>query len=219
MKKIFAVLCAIMLMCALPIVSFAEETDTMEATETDTTETTETVPSEAPVDATTVDMVLEYIQSHPEEFSVIVTLILTIFYNARKHKLLNKSIGTLNNNAVAVAEDSKESIQSALNTMSVVSEVVGAYKEKIDALLTAFQITVEEKKAIEQTLAEVHKSLNSAKLANMELANELAELLVLANIPNSKKEELYARHLAAVGAIADADKTEVITDDDGKAEE
>lgn len=184
MKKIFAVLmCALMLMCALPIVSFAE---------TDTTETdiVETVPSEAPVEVTTVDKVVEYIQLHLEEISVIVTLIGYVFYQARKHKLLNKSIGTLNNNAVAVAENSKESINSALATMN----------------------------DIEQTLADVKRSLHTAKLANMELANEVAELLVLANIPNSKKEELYARHLAAVGAIADAEKTEVITDDNGNEE-
>ena len=49
-------------------------------------------------------------------------------------------------------------------------------------------------------------------LANVELANEVAELLVLANIPNSKKEELYSRHLAAVGAIAEAEKIEVNTE-------
>jgi hypothetical protein len=53
----------------------------------------------------------------------------------------------------------------------------------------------------------------------MELANEVAELLVLANIPNSKKEELYSRHLAAVGAIAEAEKTEVTINEDGQEAE
>ena len=50
--------------------------------------------------------------------------------------------------------------------------------------------------------------IKASKLANVELANELAELLVLANIPNSKKDELYSRHIAAVAAISDAEKTE-----------
>jgi hypothetical protein len=58
--------------------------------------------------------------------------------------------------------------------------------------------------------------IKTAKLANVEFANELAELLVLANIPNSKKDELYSRHIAAVGAIAEAEKTEVTTNDGGE---
>jgi hypothetical protein len=51
--------------------------------------------------------------------------------------------------------------------------------------------------------------LKLSKDANVEFANELAELLTLANIPNFKKEEIGARHLAAVKAIAEAEaKTE-----------
>jgi hypothetical protein len=42
-------------------------------------------------------------------------------------------------------------------------------------------------------------------MANVEFANEVAELLILANIPNSRKDELYARHLAAVNAIQEAE--------------
>lgn len=198
MRKFFAfVVCAFMLICALPIVAFAETTEPVVPEDTIAVEESWT---------TTAEQVVGYVQEHLEEISVIITLLLTIFYNMLKHKVLNKSIGTLNNNAVTIAENSN-------TTMQGVSLVVESYKTEIETLLNAFRVTAEDKQKLEQALAEVHASLKSAKLANMELANEVAELLVLANIPNSKKEELYSRHLAAVGAIADAEKTEVITSD------
>jgi ABC-type transporter Mla subunit MlaD len=168
---------------------------------------------------TTVDLVVEYVKENYKDISVIITLILTVFYQVRKHRVLNKSIGTLNNNAVTVAENSKDAIKKALEEMGGVSSVVTNYKTEIEALLAAFRVSEEDKKKLEQTLTEVHTALKTAKLANVELANEVAELLVLANIPNSKKEELYSRHLAAVGAIADAEKTEVILDDNGQEAE
>ena len=101
----------------------------------------------------------------------------------------------------------------------MVSSDVTGYKEVIENLLAEYRTSAEDKQKLEQALAEFHTHLKTAKLANVELANEVAELLVLANIPNSKKEELYSRHLAAVGAIADAEKTEVISDDNGKETE
>lgn len=198
MKRFFAfVVCVVMLTFAFTTVAFAETP----------------VPEDTVVEeeswTTTADHVVGYVKEHLEEISVIITLILTVFYNMRKHKVLNKSIGTLNNNAVTIAENSN-------TTMQGVSLVVENYKTEIEALLNAFRVTAEDKQKLEQALAEVHASLKSAKLANVELANEVAELLVLANIPNSKKEELYSRHLAAVGAITDAEKTEVITNDNGQ---
>lgn len=212
MRKIFAfIVCAFMLICLLPIVTFADE-----AVEGVSQETT--VVEEESVQ-TTADLVVGYLKENLEEISVIVTMILTVFYQVRKHRVLNKSIGTLNNNAVTISENSNNSIQQALTEMGVASSAVTEYKTSIDALLAEFRVNVEEKHKLEQALADVHTFLKSAKLANVELANEVAELLVLANIPNSKKEELYSRHLAAVGAISDAEKTEVITDDNGNETE
>ena len=98
------------------------------------------------------------------------------------------------------------------------SSIVLGYKDEIETLLSAFRINSEEKQKLEKALSDVQTFLKTSKLANMELANEVAELLVLANIPNSKKEELYSRHLAAVGAITEAEKLEVTTDDNGQEE-
>ena len=90
-----------------------------------------------------------------------------------------------------------------------VSAVVDKYKDEIITLLAEIRQTDDEKKKLETALAEVENYLKTAKLANTELANEVAELLVLANIPNSKKEELYSRHRAAVAAIDAAEHKEV----------
>ena len=59
--------------------------------------------------------------------------------------------------------------------------------------------------------------METSKAANIELSNEVAELLVLANIPNSKKEELYSRHRAVVDAITTTEVSEVNEDDGAEA--
>ena len=96
--------------------------------------------------------------------------------------------------------------------MANVSTTFGNYKDEMAALLNEIRETAEEKQKLQSALAQVENYLQTAKLANVEIANEVAELLVLANIPNSKKEELYSRHRAAVDAIAAAEKTEVKND-------
>jgi hypothetical protein len=170
-------------------------------------------PAEEPL--ITTERIVNYAKNHLEEISVIVTMILTVFYNVRKHRSLNRSIGTLNNNAVTVSENSSKAVNSALAGVEAVSAVVGGYKTEIANLIAEIRKSDGEKKQLEGALASAQEYLTSAKLANVEFANELAELLVLANIPNAKKEELYARHRAAVDAISTAEKAEV-KDDDGK---
>lgn len=236
MKKIFALLvCTIMLLCAFPISVFAESESvesietTVEVVETSpTTEVVETsptaeetapqgeIPSEKPMPDITTEAIVGYIQAHFEEISVIVTMILTVIYNIRKHKLLNRSIATTNSNAIAVAENCDRTVMEALERMQVISADVYGYKESFAKLLEEYRVSEEEKKKLEQTLNEAMTYIKASELANVEFANELAELLVLANIPNSKKDELYSRHIAAVKAIEEAEKTEVIKDDGGE---
>ena len=64
-------------------------------------------------------------------------------------------------------------------------------------MLEAYQQTAEEKKKLENELVELKEYLKTSVDANVEFADELAELLGLANIPNYKKEEIGARHVAA----------------------
>lgn len=200
MKKILAIVCALLLACAFPLTAFAED-GTVEQTEIET----EIIVTESDAPDITTEDVVGYIKAHFEEISVVITLILTLIYNVRKHKLLDRSIAITNNNAIAVAENSGVAMQNALGKM-----------EAFDMLLAEYRASAEEKKKLEATLNEAMNYIKASKLANVEFANELAELLVLANIPNSKKEELYSRHLAAVSTIAEVEKTEENADDNGK---
>lgn len=219
MKKLLVLMLCITILCAFPTIVFAEEGEDIETVVTTAEVTAEPVTEFVPdPDAkTTAEKFVSWIQENLEEISVIVTLILTVFYQVRKHGLLNKSIGTLNNNAISVAENSNTSIQQALVGISGVSDIVSGFTEQIATLLAEVRKTAEERDALESKFTEATQYIKTAKLANVELANEVAELLVLANIPNGKKEELYSRHRAAVEAIASAEQTEVIVDDGQKA--
>lgn len=236
MKKIPAFILCIVLLCAMPLAVFAEESEAPESLpieETIPNETEEVIPEPTPKPTptptpeptpepteptpeeqarVTTEKIVAWVTERLDTISCVITIVFTTFYQIRKHAVLNKSIGTLNNNAVTVAESSNTAISNALAEVKGVAEVVNGYKEEMALLLKEVRANEEEKKQLQQALSDTHKFLKTTKLAEVELSNEIAELLVLANIPNSKKEELYSRHLAAVNAIADADKTEVKED-------
>lgn len=198
MKKIIVWMLCLLLVVATPIVGNAVEGGAEGAEKTMT------------------EVVADYVTSHVEELAVIGTMILTVFYEVRKHGKLNGSIGTLNNNAITVAQNSAETIKTALEGVAEVANVLNKYKDEIESLLSEIRKSAEEKKSLEETLAHVEGFLKTTKLATVELSNEVAELLVLANIPPSKKEELYSRHRAAVDAISVAE-SEVTTHDGEEA--
>lgn len=209
MKKIFALILCLMLLCAMPLVTFAEGEEVTE----EPTVTEEAEPNWEDVKNTVSDAIVNWIIPHIEEISVIITLVLSCFYQMRKHKLLNKSMGTLNNNAITVAKESSNFMTQALNNIENASGAVTSYEAKIVAVLEAFQKTLEDKngleevnKRLENELLEIKNYLKTSTDANVEFANELAELLGLANIPNYKKEEIGARHLESVKAIIEAEK-------------
>lgn len=210
MKKIIAFILCAMLICALPIVASAEE----EIPTENEIVTEGAVPGEevAP-EKTMTEVIADWVQENIEEISVIGTLLATIFYEIRKHGKLNGSIGTLNNNAVTIAEKSADAINAALSKVDAISEKVDGYKKAFDTLLEEIRVGDEEKKALTDALIKVEEYLKSAKLANVEFADELANLLCLSNIPNSKKEEFFSRHRAALDAITASEHTEVIEND------
>ncbi len=187
MKKTLYITLCILLICALPLTVSAESAGTNEA----------------------FGMISvkfeEWVLPHLEEISVIATLILTAIYNVRKNKLLTRSMGTMNNNTVAIAQNSSDMMSQALVNMQNASGTVAAYDTRITALLESYEATAEDKKRLESELSEIKAYLKTASEANLEFSNELAELLNLANIPNFKKEEIGSRHLAAVNAIKAAE--------------
>ena len=224
MKKILVLVMVALLVFVLPIIAYAEEAATAAvATEgveagkntTSTESATEGLIS-PPTDTSENEdfgsliskQIEEWVIPHIEEISVVITLIASSFYQRRKHKVLNKSIGVLNNNSVSLAETSTSLMNTALEDMKGVSGVVECNSAVIEKMLEEYKQTAEEKKQLEDLLMELNNHLTTSKQANIEFANELAELLILANIPNSKKEELYSRHLAAVNSIAEADAEE-----------
>lgn len=188
MKKIFMILLCVLMIVAVPTVAFAEET--VPETEETTTITEEETP-EIEEKPTITEMVVDYVTSHAEEISVIGTLVVGIFYEIRKHKKLNGSIGTLNNNSITIAKEAE-------NKMSVASKKLEEYAEKMTEVLSKYEKSEEEKKALEGMLNKVTTLLETSKIAMVELGNEFAELLLLANIPNAKKESVYASHKEAM---------------------
>ena len=193
MKKYLILMLCIILICAMPTLTYATE-ETAPITESEFT----------------TEEIVEWVKAHLEEISVVVTLIVTAIYNFIRNNALGKSMTTVNNNAVTIATNSKTAMDNASRDMGLVLAMVNENKEEMSRLIAKLHKTADEKKALEDKLDEVTSYLKTAKLANVEFANELAELLVLANIPNAVKEELYARHRAAVNSIADAEKTEVV---------
>lgn len=223
MKKIFAFILCVLLICATPLIAFAEEgetptTETEVVEEENSTTTEETVtegeilpPAETPneeteaepnweeVKETISDKIVNWVLPHIEEIAVVITLFLNVIYNIRRNKALDKSVGTLNNNAITIAKNSADAMDKA-------SGAVTGYQANIVALLEAFKTTAEDKQRLEAELVEIKNYLHTATKSNLEFADELAELLGLANIPNYKKEEIGSRHIAAKRAIIDAEE-------------
>lgn len=210
MKKfILAIVCVIFCIFSLGIAARAEEAIPVEETvivgEMSASETEEIATEWDHVKNLFSENAKDWILAHIEEISVVVTLIMTCFYNMRKSKLLNKSMGTLNNNAITVAEKSTSFMSQALTNIENASGAVTSYDTRILALLEAYKQTAEDKQKLETELVEIKNYLQTATKANLEFADELAELLGLANIPNYKKEEIGARHLAAKKNIIEAE--------------
>lgn len=143
--------------------------------------------------AAVTDEVAKWITDHITDIGTIVALIgygITLF---AKFKSMIKSVTTLNNNAITIAGQSKTSV-----------EAVTAHDAAIVALMEKYQTCEEEKKLLMDRLNSLDNYLKVNADANIEFANELAELLGLSNIPNYKKEEIGAAHLERVKAILEA---------------
>lgn len=194
MKKILVFILCAMLICAVPIVASAEG----EIPADIETSASEVVDSTTETEMTTTEEIVEYVKANLEEIVVIVATALGSFYAAHIRGKMNGSLGIMNNNTIAVAKNSEEAIGKALKEVKDMAMVVESYKSEVGSLLEEIRKSAEEKKCLEDTLNSVEAFLKASKMATLEMSNEVADLLLLANIPNSKKEELYARHTKAV---------------------
>lgn len=223
MKRILAFILCFMVLCAMPVVAFAEGEEVV-------TEVTES----SDYDPTIPEQIVGFIKDNFEGVSfssLAVAVVGYIFYAMKSNRGMKGLMGVVNNNAVTIAKDSAKvvneamekaetivensinSVQTILAEVASIAETVKGYKEDITYSIAEIRKSAEEKQSLEDMLLSVQKTLETLKMADLEFGNEVAELLVLANIPVSKKDELYARHRAVVDAIATADTTEVINDD------
>ena len=201
MKKLFTVLLCAMLILALPLAVSAEEADNS------TTETEIAVEGEnSASDETMTESIVDYVKENIDKVVVIIVMAGYSIVESKLRGKMNGSIGTLNNNAISIAKNSADAINTALEKVEGISAVVQNYKNDIASLLEEIRNSEEEKKALKDALVKVESYLNTAKLANIEFANELAELLCLSNIPNSKKDELYAKHVGGVHKLEAAEE-------------
>lgn len=193
----------------------AFEGETPEETPEEKPPVVETPPVETPPVETPptfeeeVEMVTEqivvWLTANMEEIGVVITLIGYGIVLFTRIKTLIKSTGTINNNAITISKASSDAIAQALANIENTSGVVSAYDARITALLEAFKTTAEDKLRLEAELVEIKNYLKTSSQSNLEFADELAELLLLANIPNFKKDELGARHVAAKREIVNAE--------------
>lgn len=162
---------------------------------------------------TVSDIIVAWVTENAEEIGVVITLIGYGIVLFKKLATILQSAGTINNNAITITEKSSDFMNQALNKIEATSDVVKGYDIRIAEILEAFCRTAEDKqnletlnKRLETELMEIKNYLKISADANIEFANELCELLALANIPNFKKESIGAAHLERVNAILEAEK-------------
>lgn len=181
MKKIFMILLCAVLLLAVPTVAFAEA---------ETPEIEETL--------TITEMVVNYVTAHAEELLAMGAAIASAVFVKLIGGKLSNSVSTLNNNSITIAETAGEKLDAT-------AEKLKAYEEKMTKFLEAFEKTEDDKLSLEATLEKTMMFINTSKLAVVELSNMLAELLLLSNIPNSKKESFYAKHREAIRKLEEAE--------------
>lgn len=128
---------------------------------------------------------------------------------------VNKALGEAKDIMQAISDGNAAALTDVLGKAEGIAEVVTSFKGVMETFLERIGDIESDKVATREALLEATKTMEACKKASLEEGNIVAELLLLANIPNSKKEEIYARHLSAVNAIADAEKSEV-AENDGK---
>lgn len=203
MKRVFAlILCLILLI--VPLSVSAEEASENVSEEVVTEEVATENHNWAGVKDNISVAVVNWLYDNYDKALVTLFLLMSMLYDRVRDKKNRKDIGTLNNNAIAIASDGKQFMGNALSEMQNVSGAVIQHDERITTLLAAFQQSAEDRQRLEAKLVAIENYLKINADSNIEFANELAELLGLANIPNYKKEELGARHVESVKAILDA---------------
>jgi uncharacterized protein (DUF2164 family) len=179
---------------AVPTVAFAEEAPETEETTTITEEETLEI-EEKP---TITEMIVDYVKENAEPILAMVASIVSAIMVKFISGKLSNSVSTLNNNAIEIAKNSDDSLK---NTTKENKEFIA----KMTEVLSKLEKSEEEKKVLEEMLCKTATLLETSKIALVELGNEFAELLLLANIPNAKKESFYSSHKEAMRKLEETE--------------
>lgn len=126
---------------------------------------------------------------------------------------VHKALGEAKDIMQAISDGNAAALTETLGKAEGIAEVVTTFTKTMETFMERIGDIETDKASLKSALNETDKTMQVLKKVVEENANMMAELLLLANIPNAKKEEIYARHLSAVNAIAEAEKSEVATDD------
>lgn len=127
--------------------------------------------------------------------------------------IVQEALGEAREIMKALSDGNAAALTETLGKAETIAETVVSFKEVMETFLERIGDIESDKVATREALLKACNTMEACKKASIEEGNIVAELLMLANIPNSKKEEIYARHLSAVNAIAETEKSEVATDD------
>lgn len=208
MKKLFAIILIVMLLAVFPLASFAEtSTDTDVSTETNSegnsTPETES-PAEGEISApTATENIVNYIQTNLEEILVMVGMAFAAVYTKINNGKLGGTLGTLNGNAVSIAKSAADISTKAFSKIEEYAGKIESLEGTVNALLDKLAKSEEEKRKLEEIVGSIESVMRAVKGAAVEASNEVAELILLANLPTSVKDELYSKHLKSIKEIED----------------
>ncbi len=249
MKKIVAIIIFILFLLVMPFSTYAADDSSGDVSVEDTVVTPEvsedseksdiesvtSTPFEPDIDASVeekketdkvlTDEIEQFFERYGVEIGKFITIIAGLFTLLKKCKTLIKSARTMNDNTIKISEENAVIMSRARDTVQVVSDALVNYENQISAIIGKYEKSEQENELLREILLNVNDNFKTFSEANIEFSNELAELLGLANIPNYKKEEIGARHLAAVKSIKAATKKidavalatpEEVTENDGE---
>lgn len=206
MKKILIFIALMIVALSIPFASFAETSIDTETSPEINPEGNSTPETESPSDGeilapTTVEKIVEYVKANIEEIIVIAWAAFMSIYTKISNGKLGGTLGTLNGNAVQIAKSSVSIAENAAKKIDTATETIRSWETKIAAVLEKLERSEEEKRMLEETVSRIESVMKAVKGAAVEASNEVAELILLANLPNSVKDELYAKHLKSIEEI------------------
>lgn len=218
-KLLIAILC-LMVIC-LPLNVFAEDipadvtitvadNEVIPEEDVPAAETPEDVPEDKrgfnweDVKNTVGSKVEAWVIANAEEIGVALTVISFIIDNRREKKKIKKDMSVMNNNAITIAKEGSAHMTASEIAINNAAAAVLAFEKRITEIIEKYGEAAEAKKILEVEIVEIKEYCKVLAESNQEFANEFAELLSLANIPNYKKEEMGARHRARSLAIKEA---------------